>query len=130
MVTKTREATPVARYTMTMRVEIPNKPGQLGLVTSAIGEAGGDIGAVDLVEAGPEKMVRDISINAADSTNGREIVGAVERVPGMRVISASDQVFLLHLGGKVEVHSKIPLRTRADLSMAYTPGVARVCMAV
>ena len=130
MVTKTREATPVARYTMTMRVEIPNKPGQLGLVTSAIGEAGGDIGAVDLVEAGPEKMVRDISVNAADSTNGREIVAAVEQVAGIRVISASDQVFLMHLGGKVEVHSKIPLRTRADLSMAYTPGVARVCMAI
>jgi malate dehydrogenase (oxaloacetate-decarboxylating) len=130
MTTKTREVTTAARYTMTMRVELPNRPGQLGLVTSAIGEAGGDIGAVDLVDTGPDKTVRDITISAADSNNGRDIVAAVEHVPNMRVISASDQVFLLHLGGKVEVHSKIPLRTRADLSMAYTPGVARVCMAV
>jgi malate dehydrogenase (oxaloacetate-decarboxylating) len=127
---KTREATPAARYTMTMRVELPNRPGQLGLVTSAIGDAGGDIGAVDLVDTGPDKTVRDITIGAADSNHGREIVAAVDRVPAVRVVSASDQVFLMHLGGKIEVHSKVALRTRADLSMAYTPGVARVCMAI
>jgi malate dehydrogenase (oxaloacetate-decarboxylating) len=127
---KLREATPAARYTMTMRVELPNRPGQLGLVTSAIGDAGGDIGAVDLVDTGPDKTVRDITIGAADSNHGREIVAAVDRVPAVRVVSASDQVFLMHLGGKVETHSKVALRTRADLSMAYTPGVARVCMAI
>jgi malate dehydrogenase (oxaloacetate-decarboxylating) len=130
LTTKTRMEVPVARYTMTIRVELPNRPGQLGLVASAIGEAGGDIGAVDLVDTGPDKTVRDITVGAADSGHGREIVRTVERVPGVRVISASDQVFLLHLGGKIEVKSKIPLRTRADLSMAYTPGVARVCMAI
>jgi malate dehydrogenase (oxaloacetate-decarboxylating) len=130
MTTKTGVEAPVARYTMTMRVELPNRPGQLGRVTSAIGEAGGDIGAVDLVDTGPDKTVRDITVSAADSTHGREIVQRIGQVEGVRVISASDQVFLIHLGGKIEVKSKIPLRTRADLSMAYTPGVARVCMAI
>jgi malate dehydrogenase (oxaloacetate-decarboxylating) len=130
MTTHAAAETPIARYSLTMRVELPNRVGELGRVTSCIGEAGGDIGAVDLVETGPEKNIRDITVGAADSGHGRGIVQAVGRLPGVRVISASDQVFLVHLGGKVEVKSKIPLRTRADLSLAYTPGVARVCMAI
>ena len=130
MTTQTAAGTPVARYSLTMRVELTNQVGTLGLVTSAIGEAGGDIGAIDLVDTGPEKTVRDITVGAGDSLHGREVVQAVGRVPGVRVISASDQVFLVHLGGKIEIKSKIPLRTRADLSLAYTPGVARVCMAI
>ncbi|MGI8551168.1 MAG: NAD-dependent malic enzyme [Dehalococcoidia bacterium] len=120
----------VTRYTLTVRVELPNRVGELGRVISAISDAGGDIGAIDLVETGHEKTVRDITVGARDSNHGHEVVQAAGNVSGVRVISASDQVFLIHLGGKIEVKSKIPLRTRADLSMAYTPGVARVCMAI
>jgi malate dehydrogenase (oxaloacetate-decarboxylating) len=130
MVTRSRVEAPISRYTLTMRVELPNRPGQLGLVTSAIGVAGGSIGAIDLVDAGPDKTVRDITVSASDSEHGREIVEAVEALRSVRVISASDQVFLVHLGGKIEVQGKIPLRTRADLSLAYTPGVARVSLAL
>jgi malate dehydrogenase (oxaloacetate-decarboxylating) len=130
MATRTPVETPASRYTMTIRVELANRPGQLGRVTSAIGDAGGSIGAIDLIDADPDHMVRDITISAADSTHGQAIVHNVEQVVGVRVLSASDQVFLAHLGGKIAVNGRIPLRTRADLSLAYTPGVARVCLAL
>lgn len=123
-------AAPTASYTLTLRLEIENHPGMLGRVASAIGDAGGDIGAVDLVQVTRGMVVRDITVKAGDDAHGREIVAAVERVPGVRVVNVSDRTFLLHLGGKVQVTPKIPLRTRDDLSMAYTPGVARVCMAI
>ena len=102
----------------------------LGLLTSAIGEAGGDIRAVDLVELIKDVIVRDLTINARDEAHGHHIVDAVRRVDGVRVVNVSDRTFLVHLGGKIEIRSKVPLKTRDDLSMAYTPGVARVCLAI
>jgi malate dehydrogenase (oxaloacetate-decarboxylating) len=121
---------PSASYSLTVRVAIQNRPGMLGKVASAIGDAGGDIGAVDLVESQRKHIVRDITIDARDSGHGTQIVDRLKRVPGVRVINISDRTFLMHLGGKLEVHSKVPVRTRDDLSMAYTPGVARVCLAI
>ncbi|MCW5971198.1 MAG: NAD-dependent malic enzyme [Blastocatellales bacterium] len=102
----------------------------LGRVTSTIGEAGGDIGAVDIVEAGGGQIIRDITVAAGDETHGEEIVATVAKLPDVTVVNVSDRVFLRHLGGKIEIRNKRPLQTRADLSMAYTPGVARVCMAI
>jgi malate dehydrogenase (oxaloacetate-decarboxylating) len=96
----------------------------------AIGEAGGDIGAVDLVESTRDRIVRDITINARDSEHGQRVVAQLKKTTGVRVVNISDRTFLMHLGGKIEVQSKIPIRTRDDLSMAYTPGVARVCLAI
>jgi malate dehydrogenase (oxaloacetate-decarboxylating) len=122
--------TPSASYSVTARLEIRNRPGMLGRVTSAIGDAGGDIGAVDLVESHRERVVRDITVKARDSDHGQQIVGRLKQLHGVRVVSVSDRTFLMHLGGKIEVRSKVPLRTRDDLSMAYTPGVARVCLAI
>ena len=121
---------PSASYSLTVRVAIRNQPGMLGRVTSAIGEAGGDIRAVDLVELIKDTIVRDLTINARDETHGHAIVGALRRLDGVRVVNVSDRTFLLHLGGKIGVHAKVPLKTRDDLSMAYTPGVARVCLAI
>jgi malate dehydrogenase (oxaloacetate-decarboxylating) len=121
---------PSASYSLTVRVSIVNRPGMLGRVAMAIGDAGGDIGAVDLVETRPDRVQRDITINARDSAHGQQIVARVRRVAGVRVVNASDRTFLLHLGGKIGVHNKVPIRTREDLSMAYTPGVARVCLAI
>jgi malate dehydrogenase (oxaloacetate-decarboxylating) len=102
----------------------------LGRVAMAIGDAGGDIGAVDLVESGRDRIIRDITINARDSVHGTQIVNRLKQTSGVRVINISDRTFLMHLGGKIEIHSKVPIRTRDDLSMAYTPGVARVCLAI
>ena len=122
--------TPSASYSLTIRAAIKNRPGMLGRLTSAIGEAGGDIRAVDLVELVKDIIVRDFTINARDEQHGHEIVAAIRRVEGIRVVSVSDRTFLMHLGGKIEIRNKVPLKTRDDLSMAYTPGVARVCLAI
>jgi malate dehydrogenase (oxaloacetate-decarboxylating) len=121
---------PSASYSLTARVAIQNRPGMLGRAASAIGDAGGDIGAVDLVESQRDHIVRDITISARDSAHGAQIINRLKHVPGVRVINISDRTFLMHLGGKIEIHSKVPVRTRDDLSMAYTPGVARVCLAI
>jgi malate dehydrogenase (oxaloacetate-decarboxylating) len=121
---------PSASYSITVRLEIRNRPGMLGRVTSAIGRAGGDIGAVDLVEVTGERVLRDITVKARDSSHGQEIVDRLRRIAGVRIANISDRTFLMHLGGKIEIRSKVPIRTRDDLSMAYTPGVARVCLAI
>ena len=102
----------------------------LGQLASAIGAAGGDIGAVDLVESSRDRVIRDITIKTRDSAHAGEIIDGLNRVPGVRVINVSDRTFLMHLGGKIGISNKIPVKTRSDLSMAYTPGVARVCMAI
>jgi malate dehydrogenase (oxaloacetate-decarboxylating) len=102
----------------------------LGRVTTAIGEAGGIIGAVDLVATSSTTTVRDITIDAHDQEHWEPIVQAVSATPGARVIDTTDRTFLIHTGGKIAIHNKQPLKTRDDLSMAYTPGVARVCSAI
>jgi malate dehydrogenase (oxaloacetate-decarboxylating) len=121
---------PSASYSMTVRFEIRNRPGMLGKVTSALSRAGADIGAIDLVQPGGDIRVRDITFNARDDKHGQTIIDAVRRIAGVRVVNVSDRTFLMHLGGKIEVRGKVPVKTRDDLSMAYTPGVARVCMAI
>lgn len=122
--------TPNASYSLTLRVKIHNKPGKLGEITTAIGQVGGDIGAIDIVSAGKDFLIRDITVNAYSEKHDEEIVEAVGNIDGVEVVNSSDKTFLIHLGGKIEVTSKIPLKTRADLSMAYTPGVGRVCEAI
>jgi malate dehydrogenase (oxaloacetate-decarboxylating) len=122
--------TPSAQYSLTLRVEIDHLPGMLGKVASAIGEAGGTIGAVDLVQVEGSHTIRDITVETGDSSDWPRLTDAVNGVPGARVLDTTDRTFLLHLGGKIEVANKAPLKTREDLSMAYTPGVARVCSAI
>jgi malate dehydrogenase (oxaloacetate-decarboxylating) len=111
-------------------VKLSSRAGTLGELTTAIGHAGGDIGAIDIVSVGRDQIIRDLTVNAASADHGKSIVDAARAVDGVEVINVSDRVFLMHLGGKIEVVSKAPLKTRADLSMAYTPGVARVCEAI
>jgi malate dehydrogenase (oxaloacetate-decarboxylating) len=119
--------TPSAQYSLTVRVEIEHRPGMLGKVALAIGEAGGTIGAVDLVQVEGPHTVRDITVVTADSADWPRVTEAVDALPGARVLDATDRTLQLHVGGKIEVQNKSPLKTRDDLSMAYTPGVARVC---
>jgi malate dehydrogenase (oxaloacetate-decarboxylating) len=117
-------------YNFTIRAQYPNRPGMLGKIASAIGEAGGDIGAVDIVQAGRGRICRDITVAGHDDIHGREIVKRVKAIDGVTVRSVSDPLFLMHLGGKIDVNLRVPIKTRSDLSMAYTPGVGRVSMAV
>jgi malate dehydrogenase (oxaloacetate-decarboxylating) len=123
-------ATPSAQFSLTIRVEIAHRPGMLGQVAGAIGRAGGIIGAVDLVEVSEDKLLRDITVDAADQEQWDAITRALDELDGVRVVDTTDRTFLLHVGGKIEQRNKHPLRTRDDLSMAYTPGVARVCLAI
>ncbi len=124
------QPTPNASYSLTLRVRIHNKPGKLGEITTAIGKAGGDIEGIDIVSVGKDFLIRDITVNAASESHDKEIVASVEDIDGVEVVNISDRTFLMHLGGKIEIASKMQLKTRSDLSMAYTPGVARVCEAI
>ena len=127
---KNMESIPSASYSMTLRVEFPHRAGSLGKILTAVGDAGGMVGAVDIVRMGEQTSCRDITINARDSEHGQHVVKAVDDLPEVKVINVSDRTFLMHLGGKIEIRSRMQLRTRDDLSMAYTPGVARVCRAI
>ena len=123
-------AIPSASYSITMRVQISSDPRAIGQVTTAVGEAGGGVTAVDIVESRGAALVVDLTVNAGDQEHAEAITAAVEAVDDVHVHKVSDRTFLLHLGGKIRVAPKVPLRTRDDLSMAYTPGVARVCLAI
>jgi malate dehydrogenase (oxaloacetate-decarboxylating) len=123
-------ATPSAQYRLTIRVKLNDSPGILGQVTSAIGEAGGMVDAVDLVEVDGGNSLRDIIVDASGRDHWARILEAIGAVAGAEVIDTTDRTFLLHVGGKIEQSNKHPLKTRDDLSMVYTPGVARVCRAI
>jgi malate dehydrogenase (oxaloacetate-decarboxylating) len=123
-------ATTSAQYRLTIRVRIEDAQGTLGLLTGAIGEAGGTVGAVDLVEMDGPHSLRDIVVDASSQDHWEQILQAMRALQGVEVIDTTDRTFLLHVGGKIEQHNKNPLKTRDDLSMAYTPGVARVCEAI
>ena len=122
-------ATPSASYSVTLRVEYPNRAGSLGKVFTTIGETGGDVGAVDIVRQG-ERSIRDITVNARDSDHGQQVAEAIDVLEDVQVLNSSDRTFLAHMGGKIEVKPKMSVKTRDALSMAYTPGVARVCQAI
>jgi malate dehydrogenase (oxaloacetate-decarboxylating) len=113
-----------------MRVRIVNKPGMLARVLNAIAELEGDPGAIDVVNASADFKVRDITVAARDDEHANALIARVRRLKGIEVIHVSDRVFLMHLGGKIHIQNKFPLTTRDALSMAYTPGVARVCEAI
>src|SRR6267378_899961 len=109
---------PSASYSLTVRVAIQNRTGMLGRVAMAIGDAGGDIGAVDLVESGRDHIIRDITINARDSVHGTQIVNRLKQVTGVRVVNISDRTFLMHLALHLdlatEVHQEGPVRDVDD----------------
>ncbi|MCL6454526.1 MAG: NAD-dependent malic enzyme [Alicyclobacillus sp.] len=99
-------------------------------VTSAIGEAGGDIIAVDVIHVGKDSVIRDVTVNVHNDAHRVQVVEALSRRRGIEVVNVSDRTFLVHLGGKIEVQGKVPVKNRDDLSRVYTPGVARVCQAI
>jgi hypothetical protein len=116
-------SSPSAQYSLTLRVEIDHLPGMLGKVASAIGEAGGTIGAVDLVAVLPPPTphtIRDITVETGDAADWPRLTEAVNSVPGARVLDTTDRTFVLHIGGKIEVANKHTVKNRDDLSMAYT----------
>jgi malate dehydrogenase (oxaloacetate-decarboxylating) len=124
------QQTPSASYSVTLRAEHPNQAEALGEITTAIGQAGGLIGAADVVQMQEDTSIRDLTVNARDSEHSQQIADAVDALSEVRVLDLSDRTFLTHLGGKIEVRSKMSVKTRDALSMIYTPGVARVSRAI
>src|SRR5690349_17800965 len=122
-------ATP-SSYSITMRLYTAPDHGVVGAVATAIASAGGIVTAIDVADSSHDRLVVDVTCSAADADHAETVVAAVEGVEGVEVYKVSDRTFLLHIGGKIEVTSKVPLRTRDDLSMAYTPGVGRVSLAL
>ena len=122
---------PSVQFSLTLRVELPSRPsGLLGKVTAAITRSGGAIVAVDTVEARGESTLREITVECSSVEHRGQVITAVQSVRSVRVVEITDRTFELHRRGKIHTGLNIPVRTRDDLSMAYTPGVARVCSAI
>src|SRR6188472_4282476 len=121
---------PSASYSFTMRIELRQLPGAFAQVAAAIGAEGAILGAIDLVRVDRGGVVRDVTVACIDAAHAQRVVNAVRALEGVKVSSVSDRTFLLHKGGKIEITPKIHIKTRDDLSMAYTPGVGRVSSAI
>ena len=121
---------PSPGYSITVRVEAPAAIDTTGVIAAAVASAGGALTALDVVESRGDGLVVDVTCNASDADHADRITTEIAAVPGVTVRKVSDRTFLLHLGGKLEVVPKVPLKHRDDLSRAYTPGVARVCLAI
>jgi malate dehydrogenase (oxaloacetate-decarboxylating) len=123
-------AIPSASYSITVRLEVTPDPRVLGHVTTAVAETGGAVTALDVAESHSDRLVVDLTCSASSGEHAEQVTDTLREVEGVTVRKVSDRTFLLHIGGKIEVRPSVPLRNRDDMSMAYTPGVARVCEAI
>ena len=122
--------TPNSSFSVTLRLQIPNRVGMLASVTQAIALTGGNLGQIDLIEQSRQESIRDLTVDAASTEHAETIVQAVKELPDIQVIDVYDRTFNLHRGGKISIVSRIPLKSVSDLAMAYTPGVGRICKAI
>jgi len=122
--------TPSPSYSTIIRVELKREPGMLGKITSAIGRAEGVIGAITIVKRTKDKTIRDITVDARDQKHEEKIAAVLNTIAGVNVIEVLDRTFFYHIGGKIEITNKMRLDDDEKLSIAYTPGVARVCRAI
>jgi malate dehydrogenase (oxaloacetate-decarboxylating) len=121
---------PGVSYSITVRLEVAAHGRAVSELTRAVEQTGGVVTALDVTAAGHDRLRVDVTCAARDSAHAEEIVAALGAIDGVTLHKVSDRTFLMHLGGKIEMQSKVPLRTRDELSMAYTPGVARVALAI
>ncbi|HEV7706980.1 MAG TPA: NAD-dependent malic enzyme [Asanoa sp.] len=121
---------PSAGFSITIRIGVMADASSIGRLTTCVGEAGAIVTALDVVDSDPTTVVVDLTCDTADANHADQVVKALEALDGVDVRKVSDRTFLLHLGGKIEVTPKVALRNRDELSRAYTPGVARVCLAI
>jgi malate dehydrogenase (oxaloacetate-decarboxylating) len=123
-------ATPTAAFSIRLRVRLDNRPGTLGRLATAIGEVGGNISALGGFDARGTHLDEDLIVNCSSEEHIEKVTAAVHALDGVDVVEVSDRTFDMHEGGKIEVLARMPVADRDDLSMAYTPGVARVCTAI
>jgi malate dehydrogenase (oxaloacetate-decarboxylating) len=119
---------PSPSYSITIRLEIESRIGAFAQIATAISQAGGDLGSIDIVRVEKGKIIRDVTVNARDEEHEKGIVRSIRKITGVKVLRVMDRTFFAHQGGKIEIHNKIPVRNRDDLSKVYTPGVARICI--
>lgn len=124
------DLTPNSSFSLTLRLEIPNRVGMLASITQAIASSGGTFGQIDLIERNRQLTIRDITVDAASTEHAETIVQAVKALPELKVLDVYDRTFNLHRGGKISVEGRIALKSQDDLAMAYTPGVGRICNAI
>src|SRR5690606_38459525 len=123
-------ALPSPSYTITLRVQVPASQRATSTVVGAVADAGAAVTGVDIAHSTPDGLVVDVTCDTVDTQHSEQVVATLEALDGVHVLKWSDSTFLLHLGGKIEIALKAPIKTRRDLSRAYTPGVARVCTAI
>jgi malate dehydrogenase (oxaloacetate-decarboxylating) len=121
---------PSISYSITVRLEVPARGNAVSQLTHAVEEAGGVVTALDVTGSGTESLRIDVTCAASDTEHAQRLTDALASVDGVSIGKVSDRTFLVHLGGKIEIQPKVPIRNRDDLSMIYTPGVARVCLAL
>ncbi len=121
---------PNPSYSLNIRVQLPHQSGMLASVLTALADAGGSLGTIDLIEQTRKIVVRDITVNASSATHAEELVKVVTALPDIKIVDISDRTFEMHKGGKISVHSKVVVKGQDDLAMVYTPGVGRVCTAI
>ncbi|GET43621.1 NAD-dependent malic enzyme [Microseira wollei] len=122
--------TPNPSYSVTIRVQLPNRAGMLASVTGAIASVGGNLDQINLIERTHQITIREISVDASSTEHAEKIVQAVKSLPDITILEVFDRTFNLHRGGKISIQGKMPLRSVSDLAMAYTPGVGRICTAI
>lgn len=121
---------PSASFSLTIELEIPNRPGALASIMSAIASYGGSLGDIVLLQRNLKFTHRELTVDASSTEQGDQIIEAIKSLPKVKVISYSDRTFAIHQGGKISVESKLALNSQSDLAMAYTPGVGRICRAI
>jgi malate dehydrogenase (oxaloacetate-decarboxylating) len=121
---------PSSSYSITVRLEVPARGNAVSQLTAAVEGAGGVVTALDVTASGHERLTIDVTCAASDTSHAEQVTAALGRVEGVTILKVSDRTFLVHLGGKIEIQPKLPIRNRDDLSMIYTPGVARICLAI
>jgi len=124
------DLTPNPSFSLTIRLQIPNRAGMLASVTQAIADVGGNLGQITLVDQTLKISTRDLTVDATSTEHAEQIVQAVKALQDIKLINVYDRTFNLHRGGKISMQSKLPLHSQADLAMAYTPGVGRICNAI
>ncbi|MGV9624665.1 NAD-dependent malic enzyme, partial [Streptomyces tendae] len=121
---------PSVSYSITIRLEVPAGGSAVSQLTATMEALGGSVTALDVISSDADRLGLDVTVAATSTTHAEEIVEKLRGIEGVTLGKVSDRTFLMHLGGKIEMASKHPIRNRDDLSMVYTPGVARVCMAI
>jgi malate dehydrogenase (oxaloacetate-decarboxylating) len=121
---------PSISYSITVRLEAPASGNAVSQLTAAVEQVGGVVTALDVTASGRERLTIDVTCAASDTAHAEQITAALAAIDGVTIGKVSDRTFLMHLGGKIEIQPKVPIRNRDDLSMIYTPGVARICLAI